>query len=50
MRIRRGRHHALVNLFDAAGEFFTDPEQHRELEFLDHAGGSVFVLDPFSVP
>lgn len=49
-RVRRGRHHALVNLFDAAGEFFTDPDQNRELEFLDHAGGLVFVLDPFSVP
>lgn len=49
-RIRHGRHHALVNLFDAAGEFFSDPDQNRELEFLDHAGGLVFVLDPFSVP
>ncbi len=49
-QVRHGRRSALLDLFDAAGEFFADREDNAELEFLDHAGGSVFVVDPFSVP
>ncbi|GAA2806624.1 TRAFAC clade GTPase domain-containing protein [Saccharopolyspora taberi] len=49
-RVRRKRREALVNLFDAAGEFFADREDNTELEFLDHARGLVFVVDPFSIP
>ncbi len=41
---------ALLHLFDAAGEFFSNREQSSELPFLDDAQGLVFVLDPFSVP
>ncbi|WP_249123978.1 TRAFAC clade GTPase domain-containing protein [Saccharopolyspora erythraea] len=48
-RVRRGRRQALLSLFDAAGEFFVDHQENTELEFLDHASGLVFVVDPFSV-
>lgn len=41
---------ALLHLFDAAGEFFSNCAQNRELPFLDDAQGLVFVLDPFSIP
>ncbi len=44
------RRQALLHLFDAAGEFFSDREQGSELPFLDDAQGLVFVLDPFSIP
>ncbi|CAM02385.1 hypothetical protein A8924_3500 [Saccharopolyspora erythraea NRRL 2338] len=47
-RVRRGRRQALLSLFDAAGEFFVDRQENTELEFLDHARGLVFVVDPFS--
>ena len=50
VRASAGRHRALVHLFDAAGEFFTDREDNSRLEFLDHAGGLVLVVDPFSIP
>lgn len=43
------RSRCLVHLFDAAGEFFTDREDNSQLEFLDHAGGLVLVVDPFSI-
>lgn len=49
-RLRSGRREALLNLFDAAGEFYADRADNAALEFLDHAGGLVFVLDPFSIP
>lgn len=45
-----GRCKALLHLFDAAGEFFSNREQSSELPFLDDAQGLVFVLDPFSIP
>ena len=41
---------ALLHLFDAAGEFFSNREQSSELPFLDDAQGLVYVLDPFSIP
>ncbi|MGH3696356.1 MAG: TRAFAC clade GTPase domain-containing protein [Pseudonocardiaceae bacterium] len=44
------RRKALLHLFDAAGEFYSDREQSSELPFLDDAQGLVFVLDPFSIP
>lgn len=44
------RRTALLHLFDAAGEFYSDREQGSELPFLDDAQGLVFVLDPFSIP
>jgi hypothetical protein len=49
-RLTRGRRRALLHLFDAAGEFYADREDNSDLEFLDHAHGLVFVVDPFSVP
>lgn len=49
-RLTRGRKRALLHLFDAAGEFYADREDNSDLEFLDHAPGLVFVVDPFSVP
>ncbi|MDA3627827.1 hypothetical protein OU415_20495 [Saccharopolyspora sp. WRP15-2] len=45
----KSRGKALLHLFDAAGEFFQDREDNSELEFLDHAGGLVFVIDPFTI-
>ncbi len=50
LRLTAARHKALLHLFDAAGEFFSNREQNSELPFLDDAQGLVFVLDPFSVP
>jgi hypothetical protein len=50
VRLTAARRTALLHLFDAAGEFFSNREQHSELAFLDDAQGLVFVLDPFSVP
>lgn len=50
VRLTAARRQALLHLFDAAGEFFSDREQNSELPFLDDAEGLVFVLDPFSVP
>lgn len=49
-RLTRGRKRVLLHLFDAAGEFYADREDNSDLEFLDHAQGLVFVVDPFSVP
>jgi hypothetical protein len=50
LRFTVGRRRALLHLFDAAGEFYADREDNGDLEFLDHAKGLVFVVDPFSVP
>jgi hypothetical protein len=50
VRVSVNRHKALLHLFDAAGEFFSNREQNSELPFLGDAQGLVFVLDPFSVP
>lgn len=50
LRLTAARRKALLHLFDAAGEFFSNREQNSELPFLDDAQGLVFVLDPFSVP
>ncbi|MGH3625554.1 MAG: TRAFAC clade GTPase domain-containing protein [Sciscionella sp.] len=49
-RFTAARRRALLHLFDAAGEFYADREDNSDLEFLDHAQGLVFVVDPFSVP
>ncbi|MEV5542086.1 hypothetical protein AB0L13_35165 [Saccharopolyspora shandongensis] len=45
----KARDQALVHLFDAAGEFYLDRDDNSELEFLDHAGGLVLVVDPFAI-
>lgn len=50
VRVTVARRKALLHLFDAAGEFYVDREDNSDLEFLDHAQGLVFVVDPFSVP
>lgn len=50
VRLTATRRQALLHLFDAAGEFFSNREQNSELPFLEDAQGLVFVLDPFSVP
>lgn len=50
VQLTAARRKALLHLFDAAGEFFSNREQTSELPFLDDAQGLVFVLDPFSVP
>ncbi|WP_412542648.1 hypothetical protein R8Z50_09210 [Longispora sp. K20-0274] len=50
LRVAGGRRTALLHVFDAAGERFTERAQNEELAYLDHARGLVFVLDPFSVP
>ncbi|HKS48320.1 MAG TPA: hypothetical protein VJT49_25065 [Amycolatopsis sp.] len=50
VRLTTGRRRALLHLFDAAGEIYVDREENSGLEFLDHAQGMVFVVDPFSVP
>ena len=50
VRYTAGRRRALLHLFDAAGEFYADRDDNIELEFLDHAQGLVFVVDPFSLP
>ncbi|WAL63890.1 hypothetical protein ORV05_23205 [Amycolatopsis cynarae] len=50
VRYDQGRRSALLHLFDAAGEFYADRDDNSMLEFLDHAQGLVFVVDPFSVP
>ncbi|MEU3621210.1 hypothetical protein BS329_07595 [Amycolatopsis coloradensis] len=49
-RFTAGRRRALLHLFDAAGEFYADRDDNTDLEFLDHAQGLVFVIDPFSIP
>jgi hypothetical protein len=49
VRYTSGRRRALLHLFDAAGEFYADRDDNTELEFLDHAQGLVFVVDPFSL-
>jgi hypothetical protein len=49
VRLTAGRRRALVHLFDAAGESYVDRDENSELEFLDHAQGLVFVVDPFSL-
>ncbi|GLY38260.1 hypothetical protein Amsp01_042840 [Amycolatopsis sp. NBRC 101858] len=50
VRYTAGRRRALLHLFDAAGEFYADRDDNTKLEFLDHAQGLVFVVDPFSLP
>ncbi|MEV6524651.1 hypothetical protein AB0M43_22090 [Longispora sp. NPDC051575] len=50
LRVAGGRRTALLHVFDAAGERFTERSQNEELAYLDHARGLVFVLDPFSIP
>ena len=50
IRLRSAGRAALLHLFDAAGEAFTDRDQAADLRFLDDPQGLVFVLDPFSVP
>ena len=50
VQLTAARRTALLHLFDAAGEFFSNREQSSELPFLDDVQGLVFVLDPFSVP
>jgi hypothetical protein len=50
VRLTAGRRRALLHLFDAAGEFYADRDDNTDLEFLDHAQGLIFVVDPFSIP
>jgi hypothetical protein len=50
VQIKTGRRKATLHLFDAAGEFYTNRDDNADLEFLDHAQGLVFVVDPFSMP
>lgn len=50
LRVAGGRRTALLHVFDAAGERFTERAQNEELAYLDHARGLVFVLDPFAIP
>lgn len=49
-RVVRDRDTALLQLFDAAGEFYVDRELSAEHEFIDHAQALIFVIDPFSIP
>jgi hypothetical protein len=49
VRLDKGRHRALLHLFDAAGELLVDRKENAHLSYLDHAGSLVFVLDPFSI-
>lgn len=50
VRLTTGRRRALLHLFDAAGEVYGDRDENTNLEFLDHAQGLIFVVDPFSIP
>jgi hypothetical protein len=50
VRLGVGGRPALLHLFDAAGESFTNGDDAADLRFLDDPQGLVFVLDPFSVP
>ncbi|HEU4348381.1 MAG TPA: hypothetical protein VFR35_11390, partial [Actinoplanes sp.] len=43
-----GRRHALVHIFDAAGELLVERTANAELSYLDQARTLMFVLDPFS--
>jgi len=45
-----GRRHALVHIFDAAGELLVERTANSQLSYLDQARTLMFVLDPFSVP
>ena len=45
-----GRRHALVHIFDAAGEILVQRAENAELSYLDQARTLMFVLDPFSIP
>jgi hypothetical protein len=45
-----GRRHALVHIFDAAGELLVDRTANASLSYLDQARTLMFVLDPFSIP
>lgn len=47
--LRSGRRHALLHLFDAAGERYVDAAQNAQLGYLDGARTLVFILDPFSI-
>lgn len=48
--VHTGRRHALVHIFDAAGELYVERKANAELSYLDQARTLMFVLDPFSVP
>ncbi|GLZ42328.1 hypothetical protein [Actinokineospora sp. NBRC 105648] len=48
-RLTVGKRRALVHLFDASGESYANRDGNTALEFLDHAQGLVFVVDPFSI-
>ncbi len=50
VRFTLRRRKALLHLFDAAGELYADRDDNSDLEFLDHAQGLIFVVDPLSVP
>jgi hypothetical protein len=49
LRITKSSRQMLLHLFDAAGEFYADRDDNRELEFLDRVQGLVYVIDPFSL-
>lgn len=46
----RGRGRRLMYLYDAAGERFEQESGVATLRFLEHSGGVVVILDPFSFP
>ena len=51
MYVRQGRfRRRLVYLYDPRGEVFQQADSVREQEYLDRAGGVIFVVDPFAVP
>jgi hypothetical protein len=46
----RGTARRLVYVYDPAGEAVERADKVDELGFLSHAGGVVFIIDPFSLP
>lgn len=49
VRERRSRRR-LVYLYDPRGEVFQQADSVREQEYLESAGGIIFIVDPFAVP
>lgn len=50
LRIGRGRRSRLTYLYDFAGEHLYSADELDGWVFLDHVGGVVLVVDPFSLP
>jgi Double-GTPase 2 len=49
IRLATGHGAWLLQMFDAAGEFFYTPERTQELRYLDKATTFILVIDPLSV-